>query len=396
MAALSCARSLLFDKGDGGAVLIVPREVLHRDPDVLPAVVDHRLDRTEGPVRDQGGAPACTAFAIAAALDHALARWSGLPATVSVMQIWSRYHSPQENMSLSANLGLPLGSEAKWSYAEREAISWVACSEFARPPRAGCGKPVDDARAQAVAQPPVGHFTEVEYLGVPDVAVLEGKMAAGQDVVATFELPVSLAPRGRPGARYVPHWTRSAGPDAGHALLLAGYARLPHGTYFLAHNSWGTSWGDGGYAWLHEATVRAWLREAVALDAEPVERDGSGRPARARGETTCEGDLVQDSIRGTCAMPCPDGSPRHDGVCAAAGECPGAYVNLTGTCVLAAPVATGQDARTGVSWRCGAGGCSYDLPRATDPTCTGTRCRASCPAPDFHLARMGQTLVCVE
>jgi hypothetical protein len=387
---------LLFDKGDGGAVLIVPREALHRDPDLLPAVVDHRLDRTEGPVRDQGGAPACTAFAIAAGLDHALARWSGLPASVSVMQIWSRYHSPHENMSLSSNLGLPLGSEARWAYTEREATSWVACSEFAKPPRTGCGKPVDDARAQAVAQSPLGHFTEVEYLGVPEVAVLESKMAAGQDVVATFELPASFAPKGRPGARYVPHWTRSAGTDAGHALLLSGYARLPHGTYFLVHNSWGPGWGDGGYAWLHEETVRAWLREAVALDAEPVEHDAGGRPARSRGETTCEGDLVQDSVRGTCAPICPDGSPRHDAVCAAAGECPSAYVNLTGACVLAAPVATGQDPKTGVSWRCGPGGCSYDLPRASDPTCTGARCRASCPAPDFHLARMGQALVCVE
>jgi hypothetical protein len=49
-----------------------------------------------------------------------------------------------------------------------------------------------------------------------------------------------------------------------------------------------------------------------------------------------------------------------------------------------------------VTWSCGPGGCSYDLPRAVDPACTGARCRESCPAPDYRLAKMGDTLVCVE
>jgi hypothetical protein len=396
MVSLACARSVLFGKGDAGAVSIVPRTLLHRDLDVLPAVVDHRLDRTEGPVRDQGIAPACTAFAAAAAIDHALARWSGAPSAVSVMQIWSRYHSPHEGSSLSANLGMPLGSEAKWAYDARAATAWVACAEFDRIPKTGCGQAVDYARAKTVEQQPLGTFTEIEYLGTPDVGVLQSKIAAGQDVIVTLELPATFEPKGRVGARYVPHWTQSAGPDAGHALVLAGYVRFAHERYFLAHNSWGTSWGDAGYAWLHEATIASWMREAVSVDAEPVERGPDGRPARSRGQTTCDGDAVLDSVRGTCAPGCPDGSPRHDGVCAVAGQCPGAFVNLTGTCVLAAPSGSGRDPNTDVAWRCGPGGCSYDLPRSSDPTCTGNRCKASCPAPDFHLARMGTSLVCVE
>jgi hypothetical protein len=396
VAPLACARAMLFDTADGGAGLIVPRALLRRDPDLLPALVDHRLDRTEGPVRNQASAPACTAFATAAAVDHAIARWSGLPASVSVMQIWSRYHSPRESISLSSNLGQALGGEARWPFDANEATSWVACSEFDRPPRVGCGKVVNDARRRAVEQEVVGHLTEVEFLGVPDVGVLQAKIAAGQDVIVTLELPRTFVPKGRAGARYVPHWTTSAGNDAGHALLLSGYATLPHGKYFLAHNSWGSGWGDAGYAWIHEATLRSWMHEAVAVDAEPVERGAGGRPARARGETTCEGDLVLDSLRGTCAPACPDASPRHDGVCPVAGQCPSRYVNLTGACMLAAPTVSGRDPSTGVSWRCGPGGCSYDLPRASDPTCTGSTCKASCPAPDFHVARMGASLVCVE
>jgi hypothetical protein len=387
-APLACARSLLFGSGtSGGAVPLVPRKLLSHDPAGLPAVVDHRIDGTEGPVRNQGSAPACTAFATAAALDHALARWGGGNPSVSVMEIWSRYHSPEVETSLSSNVGQPLGAEQQWPFRASEATTWVPCSEFPRPPHAGCGNPVDAAHERAVLASPVGEFTEVEYLGSSvDTAVLESKLAAGQDVMVTMELPSSFVPKGRVGARYIPGYTKSAGADAGHALVIAGYARFAHGTYFLLHNSWGPGWGDGGYAWIHETTLRQWTRSIVAVDAEPVERGPSSRPRPSRAGATCPGDLVPDSIRGTCAPACPDHSPRHDGVCPVAGQCPASYVNLTGACVLAAPSASGRDPASAVSWSCGPGGCSYEVPRGSDPACTGARCRVSCPAPDFILA----------
>jgi hypothetical protein len=397
-APLACARSLLFgaDQG-GGAVPLVTRKLLSHNPASLPAVVDHRLDGTEGPVRNQSSAPACTAFATAAAIDHALARWGGGNPAVSVMEIWSRYHSPEVETSLSSNVGQPLGPEQQWPFRAAEATTWVPCSDFARPPRSGCGNPVDEAHARAVLATPVGELTEVEYLGTSaDTGMLQAKIAAGQDVLITMELPSAFVPRGQAGARYVPNYTKSAGPDAGHAMVIAGYAHLPHGTYFLLHNSWGPGWGDGGYAWVHETTLRRWVRSVVAVDAEPLEREPGSRPRPRRAATTCAADLVPDSIRATCAPACPDHSPRHDGVCAVAGQCPSGFVNLTGACVLAAPTANGKDTDSGATWSCGPGGCTYEVPRLSDPACTGARCRASCPAPDFILARMGDALVCVE
>jgi hypothetical protein len=83
-------------------------------------------------------------------------------------------------------------------------------------------------------------------------------------------------------------------------------------------------------------------------------------------------------------------------VCPVATECPEGYVNLTGVCVLASPTAKASDPQTGISWSCGPGGCTYELPKASDPECTGDKCLASCPAPDFHVARMKDKLVCVE
>jgi hypothetical protein len=348
-------------------------------------------------VRNQGEAPACTAFATATAIDHALARWGGANPSVSVMEIWSRYRSPQVETSLTSNLGQPVGSELLWPFLASEAVGWVPCKDFPKPPRAGCGQPVNDPRARAIAAAATGEFTEVEYLGTsPDIPMLEAKIAAGQDIIVALELPAAFVPKGLPGARYIPHYTKSAGPNSGHALVLAGYARLPHGTYFLMHNSWGASWGDGGYAWIHETTLRRWSLEIVAVDAEPLLRAAGSRPLRQRAQTTCDAGLVPDSIRATCAPPCPDHSPRHDGACPMAGQCAAGFVNLTGACVLAAPVATGKDPDTGIAWTCGPGGCGYVLPKTSDPGCTGTTCQVSCPAPDFILAKMGEELVCEE
>ena len=397
-ASLSCAQALKFgDKEEAGAKLIVPRKLLARSPDKLPQVVDHRLDHTEGIIRNQGTVPACTAFAEAAALDHALARWSGKPSDASVMQIWSRYHSPSEESSLSSNVSHVIGNEHEWPFNAAEASRWVPCDMTPRSAhRKECGKKIDEERSKHVEEKAIGEFTEVEYLGKADVTVLEAKIAAGQDIIVALEVPTSLVPKGKPGARYIPNYGKSGGSEAGHAFVLAGYANYPHGAYFLVHKSWGPKWGDDGYAWLHMATLTKWSKQLVAVDAEPFDRIEGKRPKRIRGTASCEKDFVPDSIGGKCSEACPDHSPRHDDVCPVPGQCPKDYVNLTGECVLAAPSASGHDPETGVSWTCGAGGCSYKLPKSVDPGCHGESCAMSCPAPDFHVAKMGSTLVCVE
>jgi hypothetical protein len=414
LAPLACAKALLFgakhaaagaaaavtggvDPSSGGATALVPRALLARDPSVLPPMVDHRVEGTEGPTRNQGTAPACTAFATATAIDHALIRWSGKTSSASAMQIWSRYHSPSVETSLLSNIGQPIGPEQAWPFNVTQAVSWVPCSDMPAGSKAKCGLPVNDPHADKIAAASVGEFTEVEYLTTPlDTKTLETKLAAGQDIIVGMELPTAFVPKGKPGARYIPDYSTSAGPDAGHAFVLAGYAQMPHGTYFLAHNSWGPSWGDGGYAWIHESTIGKWVHDAVAVDAEPLDRDDASRPRKDRWTKECPDGLLPDSIRAACSPACPDGSPRHDDVCAVDGQCPTSYVNLSGSCVLAAPVAKGSDPKTNISWTCGPGGCAYHIPRASDPECSGSVCDAACPAPDFHVARMGSTLVCIE
>jgi len=398
--ARSCAKSALYGSNKQGATPLISHTTLRggpKVPPILPAVVDHRADGTEGAIRNQSTVPACTAFAEAAAIDHAIARWTQKPPNVSVMEIWSRYHTAIEQNAINSNVTQPMCAETDWPFAIPEATSWLPCDEVSNPKKYGCGQPVDQAKLTKAQSKVVGTLTRVVFLQQPDSIALRTIIAAGQDVIVTMTIPDSFAPKGNAGSRYIPHYETVQNQDVGHAMLLAGYANFAHGTYFLIHNSWGTGWGDGGYAWIHEATVAKWTREYLVVDAEPAVKDASQRPVRARGETTCEGDLVPDSIRGACAPRCPDGSPRHDGVCAAAkSPCPNGYVNLTGTCVIAAPSTSGTDPKTGIAWKCGPGGCSYDLPRGVDPSCTGNTCKASCPAPDYRIATQGNQLTCVE
>jgi hypothetical protein len=395
----SCSKSTLFSSQVDGALPLVSWKALHADPASLPAVVDHRLEATEGSVRDQGPVPACTAFAEAAAIDHAVGRWTGKPSHVSVMQIWSRYHTATEENALAANLTQPVAKEEDWPFVANEANSWLACEQVdeTMKKKYGCGQPVTPAHAAKANGDPIAKLTRVRLLKSADASVIRQTVAAGQDVIVAMHVPDTFVPKGKAGARYIPHYASVANDEVGHAMLIAGYVTFANGVYFLLHNSWGASWGDGGYAWIHEATIAKWAHEAVVLDAEPQVLDAKQRPIRARGETTCDGDFVPDSITGTCTPKCPDGSPRHDGVCAAAkNPCPASFVNLTGACVLAAPTSTGTDSDSGVSWACGPGGCSYVLPKSADPTCSGNTCKASCPAPDYRIAKEGSALVCIE
>jgi hypothetical protein len=181
-------------------------------------------------------------------------------------------------------------------------------------------------------------------------------------------------------------------------MSIAGYAMFSEeekggaggNNYYLLHNSWGSKWGDGGYAWIHEATIAKHMHGSFGvIDARPL----NGIVAQSHG-VTCADPQVPDSILATCVEPCPDMSPPHAGVCPEPADCPAGFVNLTGSCVLAAPSRSGA-LPNGVRWTCGAGGCVYTLPKAI-AGCEGETCLVSCPAPAFRVASTAAGLSCVE
>jgi Papain family cysteine protease len=376
---------------------LIPRQAFAAGPgyvgaEPLPQMVDHRTDGTEGPIRDQGRVGACTGFSLAAALDHALSTSSGRPGDVSVMQVWARYHFPTMGGAIDGNRGQPLGVEPQWPYNQR-----TAC-EYYSGPGCDCGmllgvtcdQPVDKQELARLNASGSVKLTNVTRLPDGNLDDIKAALAKGQDV--WFGMYVDdrfQSVRGKDAV--VPDGDFRAG-SGGHAMVIAGYRVQSNGTYYLLHNSWGTQWGDHGYAWIYENTLRTNLQHAYVVDVStggapnaPSTPNTPGQPTPpAPNAGTCPAGTVPDSGNPVCLPPCPDGSPRHFNTCPTPGQCPRGEVNLFGFCVTSPVSGFAQSPSTGIRHVCGPGGCTYFMPRGV-AGCTELMCMRSCPAPKYLL-----------
>jgi hypothetical protein len=140
-----------------------------------------------------------------------------------------------------------------------------------------------------------------------------------------------------------------ASGESGHALVIVGYRPSGATRQFLIHNSWGTDWGDRGYAWISEAMVSRFTHQAfvisVAARGAPAPTPPSpgpptptstvrppslptawpfplpGLPGVPGGSSpasgTCENGQARDMVFGSCSKACPGGSPPVAGFCPA-------------------------------------------------------------------------------
>jgi len=83
----------------------------------------------------------------------------------------------------------------------------------------------------------------------------------------------------------------------GHAQCVVGYDDKKYGGAFLIMNSWGSSWGNNGFAWVRYPDFRRFVREAYGL--EPMEKTG----AAASAPFSCEIGLVSISYQGKKTIP---------------------------------------------------------------------------------------------
>ncbi len=364
----------------------------------LPATVDHRQDGTEGPVRDQGEVGACTAFSFVSAIDHALLRATGNATPISVMHVWSRYHQPLIEAAASNNLNKNLTAETNWPFDEAAACAWdcqdrgtnsSACADV----NVTCSTP-NPVQVSFADAKPNAKVVDVTRIDIADFEGIKAVLAKGQDV--WFGMHVNQEQFSQ-----IPSRPNVVLPDgdfrsgAGHAMLLAGYAVQPTGTFYLIHNSWSKDWGDNGYAWIAQETLQRNILSAYVVEAVPAATPGPSPAAPAPQQPACPSNLKPDSVNGNCVPPCSDGSPRHANTCPVPNQCPAGYVNLSGACVFAAPNIAGQDPKTGIWYSCSSGGCSYMIPRG-QAGCNLQLCEKSCPAPKYHLAVSQGGLSCVE
>ncbi|MGE0323438.1 MAG: C1 family peptidase [Polyangiaceae bacterium] len=371
----------------------------------LPTSVDHRSAGKEGPVRDQGPVGACTAFSLAASVDHAIAQSGGTPGNVSVMQIWGRYHYPSMQSAADANRNQPLSIESNWRYSAKTACSWYTggycdCGSITG---TSCNQPVDSAKLSSMDKAANVKVTNITEINVMDPAELKGALAKGQNI--WFAMYVDSRFQDVRGKNAVIPDGDFRASRSGHAMVIAGYKTQGNGTYYLLHNSWGTSWGDGGYAWILEKTLLTNMKYGYLVDvstSNPSTPDKPNQPGEptppAQNPGQCPAGTVPDSGIPLCLPPCADGSPRHFNTCpspqANTGCGPG-EVNIFGFCVTSPVAGVGSDSATGVHYTCGAGGCTYAVPYGVGG-CRSALCTRSCPSPKYVLTAGTVGLGCSE
>lgn len=164
---------------------LVGYDALHGKDVSLPAVVDHRTDGTEGPVRDQGESPACTAFSMTSAVEHAVNRYVKTPIRLSVMEVWARYHTSNMARADMGNISKSIAQDSDWPYSDRVATSWLSpdlCQTWGLP-TSQCGRPVDDSKLATVERRGIAEIDDIARLSDPrDSNAIKMKIAAGQDV----------------------------------------------------------------------------------------------------------------------------------------------------------------------------------------------------------------------
>jgi hypothetical protein len=273
---------------------VVPPEPVPPTPGGTPTSVDHRAQGLVGSVRDQGEVGSCEANAIASLIDT-YTRWRRLNAvSASALHIFAVYERTRidgVDRDDVGNLTRVAGvtSEAVWPYdpvkACRIAVGGDGLGCDARyhvQKESGYTDPTLVAERQRADASPsyrvvsIQNVTETGRDGIPsDMGKAEAEiiklLAAGEAVYLGIDMATNwTSARGLRGVEVLP---QPQGYYGSHALLAQGYRSTATGTQFLVQNSWGTGWGQGGFAWIPEATLRARLRAAyrfrVALTTDP-------------------------------------------------------------------------------------------------------------------------------
>lgn len=288
--------------------------------ETFPGSVDHRTDRLEGPIKDQGPVGSCTAFSLSTTIDNAAIRAGKLTSgdrnlAASPNHIWSGYGLPQMGTAADANLGRTISTQQIWPQSHRDAC------KLGNPDYEDCGKYLSPSVTPGTWQQDQGlvsrydasnaggaykiaGFEKLQTLP-PNMDELVSILASGSDLWVAMKIDGYAWSNSKMKAGVIPDWSE---PSGGHAITMSGYRDTPTGRQFLIHNSWGTSWGDGGYAWVSQNMVQKYMHYAYKVKLS----DGVKRENLT--DDDCAPDELVDIQTGICAVMCPDDT-RPNGGC---------------------------------------------------------------------------------
>lgn len=126
---------------------------------------------------------------------------------------------------------------------------------------AACDKLPTEAQVQSAWEYRIARWMRVN---VQSLAEMKAQIVRGFPVVIGMNVFQSFVDW--PGGGVYKRTRANAGPFAGgHAMVVVGYADQLKA--FKVLNSWGTKWGDGGYAWIDYATFQEMTAEGyVTID----------------------------------------------------------------------------------------------------------------------------------
>lgn len=251
----------------------------------LPVSVDHR-DRFSG-VRSQGNANTCVTFATAAAIESASATL-GLKGRISEMHLFSRYATTHFDDAFGSGIaGISSNGAANTaglSYSGNRANQWFCW----KTPGLGMCK---GNNAVVAETPPAVTITTLDGQRVVKVDTvsklkplagnqkltavqLQNVLAAGFDIPTSVSISAAWEPRdandnpdGVDGSGVIRDYNGATG---GHAVLLVGYLQVAGKLHFILRNSWGTSWADGGYAYISAQMLEKYGGGAYWLKAKTL------------------------------------------------------------------------------------------------------------------------------
>lgn len=288
--------------------------------DSFPETVDHRTMNVDGPIKSQGGVGSCTGHSLSSALDNAAIRAGILKPNdrtrmTSPMHVWSRYGLPNMGAAADGNIAQPVAVYSTWQQSDREAcMLFQGTGSFATE----CAEAYDVkpnswredktlmAKYNKSQSEGIYKISSIEKLQVepPDMDELLGILAGGANIWAAFLIDGSKWTNSAMKNAVIPDWSYDR---SGHAVVISGYRTTPTGKQFLIHNSWGTSWGENGYAWVSEKMVDKYLYYAYKVKIT------NGVPKEDLTDDDCAPDELVDLTTGICALMCDDDSRPNNG-----------------------------------------------------------------------------------
>jgi len=259
-------------------------------PGALAPGVDHRTQGLVGAVRDQGETGSCSANAIASLIDTFVLHRGGLsPQQASALHIFAIYEHTAVKGATDDNIGnlkkvAGVTSEAIWPYdpvkACRVALgAAVSGCDTAYRVQAGSGytDPVIVGERQRADGMPIYRVAGLESIAdTPgrDTEVMK-LLATGEAVYLSVDMAINWSIAGPGGF----HGEVLPPPQAyygSHALLAQGYRTTPAGLQFLVQNSWGTSWGQGGFVWIPEDIFKSRVRAVYRIHVDMTAPSAQG------------------------------------------------------------------------------------------------------------------------